>query len=268
MSAELTPEEMLAERDPGYVATLIPLLRLAMKVWFRSEVRGLENVPDGGALLVANHSGGMLAMDVPVIAVDFFSHFGADRPLYCLGHDIMFTGPAGPFFRRWGFLPAHKENAQALLEAGGVTIVFPGGDYDVIRPWHKRHVIDFNGRTGYVRTALDAGVPIVPAVSIGGHEAQLFLTRGEMIGRLLRLDKVIRSGYFPLSIGFPFGLTGAFPPNIPLPTKIVTQVLEPIDIEAEFGPDPDIAEVDAEVRRRMQEALDGLARKRRFPVLG
>ena len=63
-------------------------------------------------------------------------------------------------------------------------------------------------------------------------------------------------------------ITGAFPTNLPLPTKIVTQVLEPLDPVAEFGRDPDVAEVDREVRRRMQEALDELKRQRRFPVLG
>ena len=59
-----------------------------------------------------------------------------------------------------------------------------------------------------------------------------------------------------------------FPPNLPLPTKIVTQVLEPIDVVAQFGEDPDVAEVDAHVRSVMQTALDRLAKKRRFPVLG
>jgi hypothetical protein len=68
-------------------------------------------------------------------------------------------------------------------------------------------------------------------------------------------------------VGFPFGLVPAGL-NIPLPTKIVTQVLDPIHIEDEFGPDPDIAAVDAAVRARMQDALDELARERRFPVLG
>jgi hypothetical protein len=58
------------------------------------------------------------------------------------------------------------------------------------------------------------------------------------------------------------------PPNLPLPTKIVTQVLEPIDITARFGPDPDVAEVDVYVRSVMQSALSELARKRRFPILG
>lgn len=58
------------------------------------------------------------------------------------------------------------------------------------------------------------------------------------------------------------------PPNLPLPTKIVTEVLEPIDIAARFGENPDVAVVDAHVREVMQKTLNGLARKRRLPVLG
>jgi hypothetical protein len=72
----------------------------------------------------------------------------------------------------------------------------------------------------------------------------------------------------PLSIGLPFGMSVLLPPNLPLPTKIITQALEPIDIVAQFGPDPDVDEVDAHVRSVMQTALDRLARQRRFPVLG
>jgi hypothetical protein len=58
------------------------------------------------------------------------------------------------------------------------------------------------------------------------------------------------------------------PPNLPLPTKIVTDVLEPIDIVGRFGNAADVTEVDAHVRSVMQTALDRLARERRFPVLG
>jgi 1-acyl-sn-glycerol-3-phosphate acyltransferase len=170
--------------------------------------------------------------------------------------------------RRAGFVEANRENAAAVLERGAVTIVFPGGDYDSFRPTLKQNVIDFAGRMGYVRTALSAGVPIVPVVSIGGQEQQLFLWRGEILAKLMRLEKLMRSDYMPVGLGFPFGLTFAFPPNLPLPTKITTQVLDPIDLVAEFGEDPDVAEVDAEIRRRMQAALDDLAKQRRFPVLG
>jgi 1-acyl-sn-glycerol-3-phosphate acyltransferase len=107
----------------------------------------------------------------------------------------------------------------------------------------------------------------MPTVSIGGQETQLFLTRGNWLARRLGLTKA-RMDILPVSFGFPFGLSVIFPPNLPLPAKIVTEVLEPIDVTARFGDDPDIEEVDAHVRSVMQTALDRLARRRRFPVLG
>lgn len=257
----------LAGRDPAYVAKVLPLLKLAMKGYFRSTVSGMDKVPDGGALIVGNHSGGLTPMDVPIIAVAFADAFGAERPLYCLAHDMLFTGAAGPVMRRFGFVNATREAAHEILTNGGVTIVFPGGDFDTFRPTLQSKVVDFNGRTGYLRTALRAGVPIVPVVSIGGQESQLFLTRGEWIGKRSPLRKVMRTDLFPIGVGFPFGLFPA-PLNLPLPTKITTRVLDPIDIEAEFGPEPDLAEVDRVVRGRMEDALAEMARKRRFPVLG
>ena len=80
-------------------------------------------------------------------------------------------------------------------------------------------------------------MPIVPAVSIGAQETQLFLTRGHELAKRLGLKR-IRLEILPLSIGFPFGLTTFFPANMPLPAKIVYQVLEPIDIVAHFGEKP------------------------------
>jgi 1-acyl-sn-glycerol-3-phosphate acyltransferase len=258
----------LALRDPDYVAKWLPFVRLPVRRWFRAQVDGIENIPDGGALLVSNHSGGVITFDVPVLAVAFFDHFGIDRPLYVLAHDAILREPLGGYLRRAGIVTASRENADAILRSGGVTIVFPGGDHDVFRPTSEANVIDFNGRTGYVRTALDAGVPIVPVVSVGGQESQLFLSRGEWLARLLRLEERFRTKYLPISIGIPFGLTAAFPVNLPLPTKIRTRVLQPIDIAAEFGPEADPAAVDRVVRARMQDALDELAATRRFPVLG
>jgi 1-acyl-sn-glycerol-3-phosphate acyltransferase len=255
-------------RDADLVARLMPILRLAVKGWFRSKVHGIEKIPDGGVLLVSNHSGGLIAMDVPVIAVAFFDHFGTHRPLYVLAHDLLFMGHGSKLFPKAGFVPAIRRNATAVLRAGGATIVFPGGDHDVFRPSSQRNRIDFAGRTGYVSTAIEAAVPIVPVVSIGGQEGQIHVSRGELLARLFGLEKRLRTKYVPVTFGFPFGLTLAFPPNLPLPTKIETTVLDPIHVQDEFGAAPDVAEVDRVIRRRMQEALDALARTRRFPVLG
>lgn len=145
-------------------------------------------------------------------------------------------------------------------------LVYPGGDYDAFRPTSSRNVIDFEGPTGYARIAIETGVPIVPVVSIGGQETQLFLTRGDRLAKRLALHR-IRLDILPVTAGLPFGMTVFFPANMPLPAKIVDQVLEPIDVRR-FGRNPDAGEVDAHVRSVMQTALDRLARERRFPVLG
>jgi 1-acyl-sn-glycerol-3-phosphate acyltransferase len=216
-ASDLEPAAV-AKWDPELTERLMGLIRPVIKGWHRAEVRGLEDFPTGGALVVANHSGGLFAMDVPVFATDFYATFGYDRPVYTLSHDILFA--------------------------------------------------DFDGRTGYIRAALNAGVPIVPSVSIGGQENQLFLTRGEWLAKVVRIDKLMRTKFLPLSFGFPFGLSMVLPVNLPLPTKIVTQVLAPIDVVAEFGEDPDVEEVDAYVRSVMQQGLDDLAAQRRFPVIG
>jgi 1-acyl-sn-glycerol-3-phosphate acyltransferase len=266
-SSDLEPSEV-TKWDPGLTERVMGLIRPVIKGWHRAEVRGLDGFPAGGALVVANHSGGLFAMDVPVFATDFYAAFGYGRPVYTLSHDILFAGPTGDYLKRTGFIPASHRNADEALRSGGVVIVFPGGDYDVYRPSLSANKIDFDGRTGYVRAALNAGVPIVPSVSIGGQENQLFLSRGEWLAKATRLDKLIRAKIVPVSFGLPFGFSIVLPVNVPLPTKIVTQVLPPIDVVAEFGEDPDVGEVDAHVREVMQQALDALAAERRLPVIG
>jgi 1-acyl-sn-glycerol-3-phosphate acyltransferase len=266
MSAD-DPE--MAEWDPKFTERVAKTVGPLIKRYFRAEVRGLDTFPrTGGALVVSNHSGGMLTPDVLIFAPAFYDEFGYGRPLYTLAHYGVFLGPTGGLMRRLGVIEANRENAGKALRSGAVVLVFPGGDYDSYRPTFAENIIDFGGRTGYGRTAIDAAVPIIPTVSIGAQETQLFLARGDSIARRLGIKRLLRAEILPVSIGFPFGLSVIFPPNVPLPTKVVTQVLEPIHIVREFGENPDVDEVDAHVRSVMQTALDRLATERRFPVLG
>ncbi|WP_163766769.1 lysophospholipid acyltransferase family protein [Mycolicibacterium parafortuitum] len=269
ISATMSDERAeTAKWDPAFTRQITDWVGPLIRRYFRADVRGMDSLPDSdGALVVSNHSGGMLTPDVMVFAPAFYERFGFDRPLYTLAHYGVFIGPLGDLLRRAGVIEATRDNAADALRSGAVVLVFPGGDYDSYRPTLTANKVDFAGRTGYVRTALEADVPIVPVVSIGAQETQMFLARGDSIARRIGLTRA-RMEILPVSIGFPFGLSVIFPPNLPLPSKIVTQVLEPIDIVARFGDDPDIDEVDQYVRATMQTALDELARKRRFPVLG
>jgi 1-acyl-sn-glycerol-3-phosphate acyltransferase len=258
----------IAKFDPHLVAWLIGVLKPFVKHWLRSEVRGLDNIPLGGVLLVSNHSGGPMPNDMQVLGVDYYEKFGYDRPLYGLAHDVILRGPTSGLLRRLGLIRATRANASAALRSGAAVLVFPGGDYDACRPsWHQT-LIDFRGRKGYIKTALETGVPIVPVVSIGGQEAQLFLGRGMWLSKKLGIDKRMRTDVLPIAIGLPFGLTPIPMLNAPLPTKIVTQVLEPINVVDEFGEDPDFDAVDEKIRSVMQNALNELAAQRRFPVIG
>ncbi|MGD9621685.1 MAG: 1-acyl-sn-glycerol-3-phosphate acyltransferase [Mycolicibacterium sp.] len=269
MSSTEIDRSEITKWDPVLTERVMTFLKPFLKGYHRAEVRGLETFPEGGALVVANHSGGLFAMDVPVFASGFYEKFGFDRPVYTLSHDMLMVGPTGDFFRRAGFIPASHQNADEALRSGGVVVVFPGGDYDVYRPSLSANKIDFDGRTGYVRAALNARVPIVPTVGIGGQESQLFLTRGTEAAKALGpIARLFRAKILPVSFGFPFGLSVVLPVNVPLPTKITMQTLPPIDIIETFGEDPDIDEVDAHVRQVMQRALDALAGERRLPVLG
>jgi 1-acyl-sn-glycerol-3-phosphate acyltransferase len=258
----------IAKWDPAFTKRVIAVMTPVITRWFRAQVRGLESFPPvGGVLVVSNHSGGVLPPDWNILAPAFYGKFGYHRPLYTLAHYGVFITPFAGSLGRLGVIHATRDNAAQALRSGAVVLDFPGGDYDAFRPTSTQNVIDFNGRTGYVRTALETGVPIVPAVSIGAQETQLFLTRGTWLAKRLGLRR-IRMEILPMTLGFPYGLTVLFPANLPLPAKITYHVLEPIDILARFGTNPDVDEVDAHVRSVMQTALDQLARQRRLPVLG
>ena len=254
--------------DPAFTKQVKDKAWPILKRYFRAEVHGLGAFPQtGGALVVANHSGGSLTPDVVIFGSAFYEKFGYDRPLFTLAHSQVFVGPFEGWLGRLGVIHASRENAAAALHSGAAVLVFPGGDYDAYRPTASGNLIDFNGRTGYVKTAIETGVPIVPMVSIGGQETQLFLTRGTGLAKRLGLGR-FRVGILPVSVGFPFGVSVFVPPNIPLPAKIVTQVLAPIDIARDFGRAPDVDEVDAHIRAAMQQALDKLSRERRLPFIG
>ena len=264
------PAADLDERDPDYIRESLPRLWLLASLYFRAEVRGLGNVPEEGpVLLVGNHSGCNLTPDTGVFTLAFSTYFGVERPFYQLAHNLVLSMPGLSFLRKYGTVAASHENARKALQAGAAVLVYPGGDYEVHRPSWEGDRVDFGGRKGFLRLALDAGVPIVPVVSIGGQETSLFLSRGERLAKGLRLDKLFRLKVLPISIALPWVINvGDMAGHLPLPAKITVEALPPIDLRREFGADPDLDEVYDHLVRQMQETLDALAAERRFPVIG
>src|SRR3954454_13899755 len=109
--------------------------------------------------------------------------------------------PSLGILRRYGGLAASHENARKAFDLGAPVLVYPGGDYETFRPsWHSDR-IEFGGRRGFIKLALEREVPIVPVVAIGGQETALFLTRGERAAKLIGIDKLTRIKVLPVSIG-------------------------------------------------------------------
>jgi 1-acyl-sn-glycerol-3-phosphate acyltransferase len=264
------PRADLDERDPDYIREQLPWMWLAASIWFRGEVRGLGNVPDSGpVLLVGNHSGGNLTPDTGVFTLAFSTFFGVERDFYQLAHNLVLSMPTLSWLRKFGTVAASQSNARKALESGAALLVYPGGDYEVHRPSWQRNKVDFGGRKGFIRLALEQKVPIVPVVSIGGQETAMFLSRGERLARSLYLDRLFRLKVLPISLAVPWGLNvGDMLGHVPLPAKITIETLPAIDLQEEFGPDPDVDEIYDHLIRLMQNTLDALASERRLPLLG
>jgi 1-acyl-sn-glycerol-3-phosphate acyltransferase len=264
------PRADLDERDPDYIRETLPGMWLLASFYFRADVKGLENIPaEGPVLLVGNHSGGNLTPDTLVFTLAFNTYFGVERHFYQLAHNLVLAMPGLASLRKYGTVAASSANAHKALDDGAALLVYPGGDYEVHRPTWDSARVNFGGRKGYIRLALEKNVPIVPLVSLGGQETALFLSRGERLAKLLRLDKMLRLKVLPISLAIPWGLNvGDFLGHWPLPAKIQIRALEPIEIREQFGRNPDIDEVNEYVLGTMQATLDSLAEERRLPLLG
>jgi 1-acyl-sn-glycerol-3-phosphate acyltransferase len=265
------PDDVFEARDPDYIRRTLPAFRAASSAYFRAEVRGLENVPRGEpVLLVGNHSGGFIIVDTFVFAQRFYDHFGAERRFHQLAHDAVFQVPGGRAIgRRWGMVPASRDNMVGALDRGAAVLVYPGGELETFRPSWESSDVDFGGRTGFAKLAIETGAPIVPVVAIGGQETALFLGRGRRLARALRLDQLFRLKVLPAQVGPPWGLNILeLPGRIPLPSKITIRVLPKLDLKERLGTNPDIDEAAKLVFDTMQTALDELSRQRSLPVVG
>jgi 1-acyl-sn-glycerol-3-phosphate acyltransferase len=266
-----SPGDWIDARDPEYIHDALPAIRAWSDVYFRAEVHGLEEIPaDEPVLLVGNHSGGTLIADTFVFSQHFYDHFGPERRFHQLAHDLVFQVPGvRASLSKFGTIPASPDNMRAALERGAALLVYPGGDHETYRPTWEQDQIDFAGRKGFVKLALELDTPIAPVVAIGGQETALFLGQGGRFSRALQLDKALRLKVFPVQLAPPFGVTLLdLPLRIPLPAKIKVQVLPAIDLRAELGAEADPEDAYELVTGRMQDALSELAAERALPIVG
>ena len=233
-----------------------PLLNFYYRYWFRVDVQGVENVPaEGGALLVSNHSGA-LPPDAPMIMQAIRNEHPSPRPLYMLGEHWFKGYPGvGMLTNKIGLVAAHPANAKRLLDdEGKLAIVFPEGQKGSRKLYWQRYRLRRFGRGGFVRTAMRAGVPIVPVAVVGAEEAM------PIFAHVTALQKLTGLIYFPINHAFPhFGLAAGL---MYLPAKFKIRFLEPVPLDG-YGPedaeDLELVQSLAEdIRERIQKELDRL----------
>lgn len=253
--------------DPDYVVRLTRQMQplFGRRGWFRVDCDGWEHLPPAPAMVVSNHSGGLMLPDMWGLGYSWVSHFGRDRLVHPLAHEMVFAHPkVGTALARAGVMRAGRENTRRILnDFGRDVLVTPGGDLDVFRPWKDRYKVTFGGRTGYARMALRLGVPIVPLANAGPHDTLMVLTQGRAISRRLHLKELFRSEIFPISIAFPWGLAIGPLPHIPPPTHLRYLFGAPLTPEAPTGPggeptDAQVRALDERVRDSVQALLDQL----------
>ena len=254
-----------------------PFVDLLEKYWFRAEIEGWERVPDRTCLVIGVHSGGALTMDAWSLVNDCQKHFGGERVLHGTAHDVLMAAPGlGDYFRAVGVIAANRRSVTAALAQGEDVVVWPGGEVDAMRSWWKRDVAVLGGRTGFVKQAIRSGVPILPVATVGGHDTVFVLSEGrwlaDALDKITGLKKTLRGANLPIIAGFPFPIAvEVLPAHLPLPAKIRTELLEPIEVDD----DPERVDDDAYVQKiydqvhsAIQAGMDRLAAKRRLPVLG
>jgi 1-acyl-sn-glycerol-3-phosphate acyltransferase len=238
---------------------LMSLIRPLYEKYFRVEVKGIENIPsEGGALIVANHSG-TLPLDGLMMQVAVHDNHPEGRHLRLLAADLVFMLPVvNELARKAGHTLACAEDAERLLERGELVGVMPEGFKGVGKPFSERYKLQRFGRGGFVSTALRQGTPIIPCSIVGAEEIY------PMIGNAKTLARLLGFPYFPITPTFPWlGPLGA----VPLPTKWTIQFGEPIRTD---GYPPEAAEdpmlmfnLTDQVREQIQHTLYKLLVQRR-----
>lgn len=142
---------------------------VAKLVW-RPTVRGLDNIPaTGGVLLASNHLSFVDSVVIPIIV---------PRKVVFLAKSDYFDSPGvtGRLSKAWfeglGMLPVDRDDARAAMNSLDTALEVLGrGEAFGLYPegTRSRDGRLYRGRTGVAHLALTAGVPIVP-VGLSGTE--------------------------------------------------------------------------------------------------
>lgn len=260
VNTELDPFGM----DPKMIRKIKPLFDFLYYKYWRVNCTGVENIPNNGqALLVSNHSG-TLPYDGSMIKCAVLNEHPLRNDARFLIEDFVYHMPfLGTFMYRIGGVRACPENAQKLLEAGHLVIVFPEGVKGIGKYYKDRYQLQRFGRGGFIKLCIQTQSPLVPVAVVGAEEIHPILFKSNM------LAKAVGIPYIPITPTFPLG---GFLGCLPLPTKWSIHFGEAIHFDhfshQDLENDLLIHQLSEDVRLKIQDMIKELLQKRQSVFFG
>jgi 1-acyl-sn-glycerol-3-phosphate acyltransferase len=237
--------------DPKVARYALAVSAFLHRFYFRTEVFGIDRIPEGRVLVIANHSG-----QVPIDGVLLGTSLMLDteRPRFPRAMVERWSAEL-PFvsvlFPRCGQVIGSPDNARRLLEQDEALIVFPEGSRGISKTFDRRYqLVDFG--LGFMRLALETNTPIVPVAVVGGEEQYPSLADVKPLAKLLGMPA------FPIIPQVFVGMLA------PLPTRYRIYFGEPLHFQGD--PDDDDAVIEtkvAAVKTTIQTMLQRGLRERR-----
>lgn len=217
--------------DPTQLETVVPVVRWFYRHYFRVTVEGLERLPEGRVLLVANHSG-QIPLDAVMIGASVILEGNPPRvPRAMVERWVPSLPVVSTFFARVGQVLGTPANCRRLLEDDEAVLVFPEGVRGISKPLQQRYQLQRFGH-GFMRLALETGAPIVPVAVVGAEEQYPVIHNAKGVARMLGLPAAPIS---PLMAAGPLAA-------VPLPVRYRLYFGHPMRFSGHFDDDEGVVE--------------------------
>jgi hypothetical protein len=147
------------------------------------------------------------------------------------------------------FLTGDPTQIREALQRGDLLMVTPGGTREGCRSLLHRYTVDWGTRRGYLKFAIEHGLPIVPAAASGVDDLYLGLNNGDVWSKRLKFPHGV-----PAWAGL--GPLGLWPLSPPFPFKVVQHIGTPIVTHLQSGVHVTLELLHREVVGAVQRLLD------------
>ena len=239
---------MNATRDPAnehidqtILKVLKPLYRTGI-AYHDYKVVGFEHVPQQGpGLVVFNHS--LATYDIFLFGAKVYVE--KKRLIASLADRLIFKTPGlRQLALALSSVQGEPHMARALLEAGRLVGVAPGGMREALRPSHQKYQLSWERRFGFAKLAIEAQVPVFLAACPLADD--LFTVLDTPLTRF-----VYERFRAPLPVAFGLGL-------LPRPIALTTYLSAPIQPPRSDGAEPShelIGQFHGQLVERMNELM-------------